>query len=119
MRLRANGPSIPIAWAKAISIGPGNMTNHRHVQGQRPGDSDFYRRISRERLGCWPARQMALDDLARRFAVGQAIRTNGPLARNRSINVVAVLNPGRAIMEVVEPSSEFVPTGTFENSPPF
>ena len=62
------------------------MSNLHHVQGQRPGHSDFVYWNSHERLGRWPARQMGLIDLARRCALGQAMRTNGPLVRNRNLH---------------------------------
>ena len=54
---RANGPAIQI------------LIDGIHANGWAVG----------------PHGKWGLIDLARRFAVGQAMRTNGPLARNRSV----------------------------------
>lgn len=54
---------------------------------------------SHERLGRWPACQMGLIDLARRFALGQALRTNRPLARNRNLHF-ATPNRGMSGLKV-------------------
>ena len=55
LRFRANGPSVPIAWAKAISAGPWNMANHNPIEAQRAGHSVGDRALAIERLGRWPA----------------------------------------------------------------
>ena len=36
---RAKGPTVQIAWVKAISVGPGNGTTRNPMEGQRPGRS--------------------------------------------------------------------------------
>ncbi|RLT21957.1 MAG: hypothetical protein DWI29_01145 [Planctomycetota bacterium] len=53
MRFRAKGPSIQIAWAKAMSVGPGIITNTSHVEAQRVGHSVDDRTRRFERLARW------------------------------------------------------------------
>ena len=60
MRFRAKGPSIQIAWAKAISVGPGNRTNDDRFEAQRAGRSDNDRTTQTERLARW-AENVVLD----------------------------------------------------------
>ena len=89
MRLRANGPSVPIAWAKAISVGPGIRTKPQSCSGPTARPFGFRLMIDRIHANGWavgPHGKWVLIDLARRYAVGQAMRTNGPLARNRKLH---------------------------------
>ena len=104
---RAKGPSILKAWAKAISVGPGNRAPKNAFEAQRAGHSDVGQTTHIERLGRWPATTTSRTaNLARRCALDQAMRTYGPLGRNRNLQLATDYRSPRQITGCVASRSK-------------